>query len=168
MALIVEDGSIVAGANTYVTVAELDDFASARGTTLPAIESDKEILIIKAMDYVEAYRARFQGSKVEAAQPVQWPRINVEIDGFSFPSDEIPIDLKNAQLQAGLEVNSLDDLSPTQTESIKKEKVDVLETEYFSPQEGAISSPNYPKVDAYLDALLKNGGSSQIFMSPIR
>ena len=158
--LIVEDGSIVAGANTYIDVAYLQSFADLRGVTLPANSTDIETLIIKSADYVEAFRERFKGSKIEYTQPMQWPRQNVTVDGFSVPGDSIPTELQESQAQAALESNTGQDLSPSIVQNIKRKKIDVLETEYFGPQDGVSSQPTFPKVDAYLDPLLDSSGGT--------
>ena len=50
MALVIEDGSRVAGANSYVTLAEARAFASARGVTLSAVDATLEPFVIKAFD----------------------------------------------------------------------------------------------------------------------
>lgn len=157
MALIVEDGSIVANANTYIDEAFLQDYANLRGLELPPISSDVEVLIIKGADYVESFRDQFKGSKVSSTQSMQWPRQNVTIDGFSFPSDQIPGELKNAQAQAAIEINQGADLQANQGQTVKREKVDVIEVEYM---DGSSQSVNYPKVDSYLDSLLNRSGNS--------
>ena len=157
MALIIEDGTIVAGANSYVTVAELDSWATLYGITLNAAdEAAKEVIILKGAAYVESFRAEFDGNKVESTQPMQWPRENVTIDGFDFPSNEIPQDLKNAQLQAAVETDAGADLQANQGQTVKREKVDVIEVEYM---DGSSSSTSYEKINAYLDALLKSSAS---------
>ena len=56
MTLIVETGSIVSGANTYVDLADVRAFASARGITVSTDDTTLEQQIIKAMDYVESKR----------------------------------------------------------------------------------------------------------------
>ena len=77
--IIVEDGSVVAGANSYVTEAELTTYAADRGITLTAAT---DVLLIKAMDYIESLS--FIGTKFSEGQSLQWPRSNVYIDGFWF------------------------------------------------------------------------------------
>lgn len=52
--LIVEDGSGVDNANTYVDVAYLDSYASDRGFSIPTDEADKQVFLIRAFDYLHA------------------------------------------------------------------------------------------------------------------
>ena len=51
MALVIEDGSEVSTANSYVTVAEIRTYATTRGvTTIPAVDAEVEVLAIKSME----------------------------------------------------------------------------------------------------------------------
>lgn len=166
MAIIVEDGTNIPNANSYVTVAELDNFALLRGYTLPVLEADREVLLIKGTDYTESFRSSFQGQKTYSDQSLQWPRQPVYIDGYPISGASIPNDLKNAQMQAAIEVNlSGGDIQPNTGKNIKKEKVDVIEVEYQDGS-GALYAPTYPKVDTYIDPLLKVGGG--LLVEPIR
>lgn len=159
MALVIEDGSLVTGATSYVTVAEARAYASARGVTLPAVDGDVEQLAVKAIDYLEAQRARYQGSKVDADQDLQWPRVNVVIDGNEYPETSIPKVLKSAQCQLMIEAANGVDLMPTRTGGfVKKEKVDVIETEY-SEKIGTGVQPDMTAVEALLAPLFNATGS---------
>lgn len=153
MALIVEDGTIVANANSYNTVAEIRAYADARGMTLPTDDLDVEKLAIQAMDYLESFRNRYQGYRTDPVnQELQFPRVGVIIDNdYEVSSDEIPSLLKKAHSQATAESYEAD-LMPNDSPAVKKEKVDVLEVEY---QESSTSSVGFPKVDALLEPLFK-------------
>ena len=131
MTLTVEDGSQVANSNTYVSDGEYVAYAAARGKTIGSTAGDREIELIKAMDYIEGHRSQFKGSKVASTQSLQWPRVNVWIDGFIVDSDEIPAELENAQMEAGMVLNSTELLTTGSVSDVKLEKVDVLEVEYF-------------------------------------
>lgn len=163
--IVIEDGSIVAGSNSYITIEELDDYAMARGCDIPIEKPERVALIIRAADYTESFRRKFQGTKVSGDQSMQWPRVNVWVDGFTVASDAIPVDLKKAQLQAAIEYIDFDML-PTTEQNIKKEKVDVIEVEY-QDGDGSLTAPTFPKVDQYLEALLKRGGFG-LLVQPIR
>jgi len=93
MALVVEDGSNVSGANTYVTLAEYKAWADARGITYPNDDTTTQH-IYRAMDFIE--RQNYQGRKANETQPLQWPRTDVMIDGYYLDANEIPKELKIA------------------------------------------------------------------------
>lgn len=107
MALIIEDGTIVADANSYVTVAEIQAFASLRGLTLPATDAEVEILAIKAMDYLLSLEDHYQGFRVNSEQPVSFPRESVYIYGF-YIGQVIPKQLKLAQSQLAFDWQASD------------------------------------------------------------
>lgn len=156
MALIVEDGSGVTGANTYASVDDARAYAVARGLALSTTDSDVEILLTNAADLIESLRSRFKGQKTDNAQAMQWPRKCVYIDDACdpFPDNAIPAELVKAQCQFAFDA-SLTDLQPTgdgrQTIS---EKVDVLEVHY-SDQGGSVVQPVFTKAYAILQPLLK-------------
>lgn len=129
MAIVIEDGSQVTGANSYATEAELQAYADARGVTLSGV---LEQLLIKAMDYLESLS--YKGMKTSSTQPLQWPRSGAVVDGYSVASDEIPTRLVQGQLATALAIDAGNDpLAPVEP-AVKREKVGPLETEY---QDGA-------------------------------
>ena len=99
--LIVEDGSKVTDANSYIDLDYLESFAGDRGFELPADDTDKETLIVKAMDYIEG--RSFQGSRTWSDQSLSWPRQHVYVDGVAVDSDVIPENLKRAVAQLVVE-----------------------------------------------------------------
>lgn len=113
MAIVVETGAIVSGANSYVSRADAIAYAASRGVTL-ADSTATDAILIKATDYLETFRNRFKGGLVDRDQPLAWPRFNAVIEGFSWDTDEIPRHVINAQLAVALEINAGDDpLNPS-------------------------------------------------------
>lgn len=148
--IVVEDGSNVSGANSYVTVSELTSYAIARGVTLT---TDAERLIVNAMDYLESLN--FVGYKYNETQPLQWPRGNVYIDGYYVGSDSIPQALKDAQMAICLEKEAGNDqLSTIERETIS-ETVGSISVTYKT---GSSSAPLSRAVNAKLKKLLANSG----------
>lgn len=159
MALVIENGSLVAGANSYVEVEEARAYADARASTFTGDDAEVEAALIVAMDFLESLRAQYQGSKVDpAGQSLQWPRTGVVIDGWQVPITHIPKELKAAQCQLALESAAGTDLMPTgDGREVIREKVDVLETEY-APGAGGAPQPYLAKVMAFLEPLISTGG----------
>lgn len=156
MALIIEDGSAVAGANSYITAAEYLDWSDARfdpaRATAPADDAAAEKLILRAMDYFESLS--FIGSKASSAQPLQWPRQNAYIDGYLVSSSSIPNEVKTslyeltyAQETGSGEMNAIG-------RKTKREKVDVIEVEYADNSSSAVVNV---AVSATLRKLLASG-----------
>lgn len=154
MALVVEDGTAKADANSFASLEVIRAYALLRGVTLSATDSVVESQAIKAKDYLEAQRDKFQGGKLTAAQALQWPRTGVVVDGFDVAEDEIPRELVAAQCAAVMELADGTDLMPTNDgRVIIRDKTGPLETEWAP---GGSNLPAMPKVDALLKPLFKN------------
>lgn len=94
MALVIETGALISGANSYVTVDNFIAWAEARGISFTLDDSLIEQNILRAMDYFESLH--FLGLKADENQALQWPRDRVYIDGYAVDSDEIPKEVKSA------------------------------------------------------------------------
>ena len=151
MAIVVEDGTGVTGANSYVTEAELTTYATNRGVTITGTNS---VLIYKSMDYLE--QKDFKGDKLNSDQALQWPRYNVFVDGYYVDSDTIPTLLKEAQMELCLSIDNDVDPMATLGREIKREKIDVIEVEYTN---GASNRSYITAAELKLVKLLKNGGT---------
>jgi hypothetical protein len=103
--VIVEDGSNVSNANSFVSVVTLNNYAADRGLAIPATTTDKEIALILAAEYLEVRRAEYQGEKTNEDQTMQWPRSGVLIDGIELADDAIPAELVKAQCQLVAEIH---------------------------------------------------------------
>jgi hypothetical protein len=162
MALIVEDGTGKADAESYISVADASTYHANRGNTAwAALASDtlREQALRKATDYIEQnYRLRFAGRRVTQEQALSWPRYDVLRDDgyYYYPGDEVPTEVKNACAELALKA-STDELSPDLTQGVIREKVDVLEVEYdkYSPQ-----SPRYTAIDRLLSPFLSGSSAS--------
>jgi hypothetical protein len=162
MALIIEDGSIVADANSYNTAQQLRDYASLRGVVITASDQELEQWLVRATDYLEGLREKFKGERVSNTQPLQWPRTNVLIDDAYWPSTSIPRELQYAQLSLALEINAGHELQPTfdpTKQSIVRKKMDKLgEIAYSDPTQSRSHTPAFAKADTLLKPLLRNQG----------
>lgn len=105
MAIVKEDGSIVASANSYITRAEAIAYAAARGVTL-ADSTATDALLIKACDYLESFRNRYKGERATDTQVLAWPRAGAVIEGYQWDSDEIPRQVISAQCALVVEINA--------------------------------------------------------------
>lgn len=150
----VEDGTGVADANSYVTVAEARQYAANRGVTLSAADNDVAAMLIKAVDYLEAQCCRYQGAKVDQNQALCWPRTGVYLGSAEFPSDAIPNSLKAAQNALVMAVNQGIDLLPNTTAAdyVTEETVGPITTKFANPVAVGLS-PNLNAAEALLAPL---------------
>lgn len=157
--LIVEDGSIVPGANSFVSEDQIVAYAAARGVTLPFStdpEKDKvAILGIKAMDY--EWIMPWKGELVDVNQTTPWPRKNVTLPTMAWPDDAIPPAVIESQFQLTLLANAGTVLIPTSTGSgmLIKEKIGPIENVY-SEKVGVSTDgmPIFPGISALLEPWL--------------
>ena len=170
--LIIEDGSIVEDANTYINVADVKTYASDRGVIL-GTDDEVNAQIISAMDYVESKECEFQGQQVEpGVQELSWPRSGVQLNGVDFPSDKIPKQLRSAISQLVIAQFNGVVLFPNTTPSdyIVEETVGPITTKYANPQQTGITdmSPQMTAVDALLAPLYGNCGQSTFSLRTVR
>ena len=133
MALTVEDGSGVVGANSYIDVATAQAYATARGVTLPSEDADVEVLLVKAMDYIESLRNRYQGERTytSVTNNLVWPRIGVYVDGERIASDVVPQLVKDAQAQLAMDAQNADLMPTGAGREVIRERVEgAVEVEY--------------------------------------
>lgn len=162
MALVIEDGTIVAGANSYVSIAGAKDYATARGVDLGVDDAITEQRLHNAMAYLESLSYKGRPSYPDD-QALAWPRYGVTYDYRTIDYDVIPLQLTNAQSQLvieqfnGVALWASYGASDGTEKFVKKEKVDVLETEYATPKEmGEIAQvASMPLVASLLRPLLR-------------
>lgn len=146
MTLVVENGMGVANANTYASDADFVAYAAARGVTIPTTGGARELLLIKAMDVLESYDARFVGTRVARDQALSWPRFDVVVNGWDYSSDELPSQLKQAQLTLALEVQDGVDHSnpPAPSLPVVEQAVEgAVSVKYAAPSQGVSSRKVY-------------------------
>jgi hypothetical protein len=136
MALVIENGSIVANADSYVTTAEFLEYTIPRGITFAGTAGSSEQTLLQAMDYLET--VNFYGRKSTKEQSLQWPRSGVYIDDWLVENDEIPQILKSAQIQIALAIDAGNNPSATVGREVKREKVGEIEVEYMDSAEETV------------------------------
>lgn len=139
MAFVVEDGSIVSGANSLCDVAFADSYFSDRGITAwTGADSVKQVTLVKATDYIEQrWSNKFKGAIVDDDQVLSWPRkCVVDRQDRRIADDVVPDRLKQAVCEYAMRVMSGNELflEPTVDETGLQlthvhNKVGPLETE---------------------------------------
>jgi hypothetical protein len=164
MALTIENGSIVANADSYATVAELRAYALKRGETVPVDDASCEVLMIKAMDWLQAQEDRYLGTRVNSLQALAWPRSGVRRpNGWDYyPSDAIPPQLKQAQCALALDAK-LQALQPTRQPDeqgpVTAEQVGSLSVSYAEPV-NRISKAVYAVAEGHLVTLVRGAAGA--------
>lgn len=168
--IIVEDGSGVVGANSYVSAATATAFANDRGVTLPTDADALAAMLVRATDYLETFSLKFIGYKTDSAQALSWPRTDAYLNGaLVCGANEIPALLINAQLQLVLALNGgYDPLAILEASDYVTEKtIGPITTKYADPLSVGIG-PKMLAVEASLEPLLNGFSSSTMFLQTIR
>jgi hypothetical protein len=160
--LIVEDGSVVQDANSYITETEFTDFCNLFGLSIPAATTSTmtEQAIIRGTAYLDG-NYQFKGCKFWYNDPLEWPRYGVYDDLLISPTlmddlyyKEIPTGLKKANCRAAYEeVVSPGCLQKVGASNVKRKKINVIETEWFSAEP---SQKIYFSIEGFLKGLIQN------------
>lgn len=168
MALVVEDGTSVPGAESYATVAEADAYwlrygnpAAWSGASAP----DRETAMRLATQWLEnKYRSKWRGVRSEELQGLSWPRVFAQDhDGYVIEEGTIPNQLKQAVYEMALRFvthgNAELEVDVAAAETgvrSKKQRLDVLE-ETIEYTGAAPTQTQYPKVSMLVRDLIEIG-----------
>ena len=160
--LIIEDGSIVANANSYATDDEFKAYANIEGSAIPATQPAREALLILAMKYIEGKESTLKGCRVSVDQELSYPRYGLCVNNFNVPPTTIHKNVKKAQMELALQANGSDLFINSQSKNVQREKVDTLEVQYFSG--GSWAEIRTDSEDSYLKPLMINNGNDNIMV----
>lgn len=149
MALIVEDGTGMADAEAYISVADADTYFAARGNaSWAALTTEaKEQALRLGADYMGAvYGPRWCGTRLTTTQALDWPR---DVEG-------VPEAVKRANAELAVRASAAPLLADAGAQ-VKQEVVGPISVTYA---DGARQGVDYKAVDAALRAsgLLCRGG----------
>ena len=111
MSLTVETGAVVAGAESYISVADATAYHLARGNTpwSTLTTSQMEEALRRATDYmVQNYRQRWKGDRKSLTQMLDWPRLDVYLDEVGLEdyvavaNDSVPEEVRRACAELSL------------------------------------------------------------------
>ncbi len=161
MALIVEDGTGLPNANSYVSVADADSYHVDRGNAAwaAAASSDRETALIRATAYLEARYVWVSGFKALGGedQSLSWPRYEaIDRDGYAIDVNVIPRPVVQSTCELALRALT-GTLMADQERGVLSEGVGPLNVTYDpqSPQE-----KRFLFVDRLLQGLARPIGSS--------
>ena len=159
MSFIIEDGTGVAGATSYATVAQAQAYATYRGLSLPAAEADVQKLLIKACDFLQSLEDQYQGSRTDAEQALAWPRSGVTVFGTLLVKDDaIPGMLVQAQCQLAFDSVANELLPVGSGREVLSETVGPLSVSYSASGASTVK-PTPTKALSILQPLMRSGGS---------
>lgn len=149
--LIVEDGSIVANANSYVSLTEFKQYCEDRHYDIGVKEDNDYIAnLISACEYLNSLG--FIGEPVERFRKMAFPRLNIGLD------NTIPEQIKDAQCYLAYKiVDGFDPFKIIESNGgIQSETVGPISTSYFA-NKSEITKDEI----SYLNRILKDFLSNQ-------
>jgi hypothetical protein len=162
--LIVEDGSVVANANSYITQQYAEDYLESLGYLdfLEDTNLQKQGAIIRATEAIDVlYGERYPGTPVAGrSQSLLWPRKNAkDVEGEIILETEVPIEIRKATAEAAyLEWLTPGYLTPNWTpdQMVTSEKLGPLSVTYSDPSKFGRGGnmPTLSKIDGILSSLL--------------
>lgn len=166
MALIVEDGTGLANAESYVSVAAVQTYLDAHYETTHAAHvawtaastTKKEIALRVATKQYLDVRYSFVGFRANEDQALQWPRSSAyDRDGYGIEDNVVPQAVKDALCELALRYVQGDTLAPDidGTAPIEAESVQVGSIQISTDYAGAVpTTKTYTVVDGILGTVL--------------
>lgn len=164
MALIVENGTGLADADSYISLPDARAYALKYGYTLPVDDIEAEVALRKAASYVGLFESSFSGKRLNDAQSLSWSRDRAYKcygnEQILIPSSSVPIEIKNAQVIAAdtfgkaVDVRANDDGSSIASEEV----VGAVKVSYFDNGKTGTSIEITAAIDAMSSLLCNNNG----------
>lgn len=151
----VETGTIVSGANSYVSVTEADDYFALDPNFNPvwgAMSDEVKEQLLAWSSRILDQKCFWTGIPVTTTQPMRWPRRGAyDRDKYLVAETTIPLQLKAAVCELLKHARVTDPTVGVDVQSVKRVVADVIEIEF---QEGTSQST----VPSILNAILDNLG----------
>lgn len=155
-----------AAANSFVTLAEAETYMEGRGNKAlwtAASDANKDIALAEATTDLDL--REWSGYRATDTQALAWPRqwaIDPDNPNHDyFDTDTVPTRVKHATCELAfqyIKAGTTDVAALDAKTGVKRKKVDVLETEYFSPSSTPTGLARYPRVMAMIRPLLAHTG----------
>jgi hypothetical protein len=178
----VEDGSVVTGANSFISLADWKTWADQRGRDYSSYTDEViKAKLIQGADYLNGLS--WKGYPTDRANPMSWPRYGEEVggnlnnlleaqagnyigvldrNGYYIGLDEVPPEVVSAQSEAVWLLLQGNTLEPVLDRGggIKSKRVEgAVAVEYFT---GASSYTKFVAIERRLSGLLKSMSTSWI------
>ena len=155
MAITVETGAVVTGANSYVTVAFADAYFAIDNnyaTVWAALTTDGKEGKLKWATRILDQKVQWKGNKTTDTSALRWPRTGVfNRDGIVVAVNEIPLQLQEVTCEMAKFLATVDPTTSQGGDALKRISVDVIDIEY---QDNVVQ----PEAPPILNQLLRGLG----------
>ncbi len=165
MALTIEDGTVVANADSYTDASDVDTYFTDTDGSIPVAWSNlttavQEAYLRQATRFLDSkYRTLWIGTRYDADQSLEWPRTGATTrDGFTLTVSTIPKELIWATSELCRRLLTAASLDPDLTDErkVRSERLRAEPLEIQSVFESVGSSHTiYQRVDLLLGRILR-------------
>lgn len=136
MALSVEDGTGIVGADSYLDLSDARALAASFGLVLPDDDTQAEVALRNGAAYVDMFEGKFSGTRKVDDQGLSWPRDNAYkcygSQTISIADDVVPSEMMKAQVYAASEYGAGSNPRPSDDgREIQEETVGPITQKYF-------------------------------------
>lgn len=164
MALVIEDGSVVPGAESFATADELVTYATNFGKTIPIDPVAQEALLRRSALQMDAIC--WKGCAIHRDQALAWPRSGVCRNGWDLPWNQIPPQVKAGQMALATEIYADDLVDPnTKSGAITKKVVGPLEFDYAAASTVITKPASVRQSYAQFTGLVESSGQIKLSRS---
>lgn len=164
--MIVENGTGLINADSYVSIEFADNYFSARGVSgwVALTQNVKEQSLIRATDFIDNIY-QWCGKKATSEQSLRFPRINI-VDYEGQPVEGVPTCLKKAVCEAAQIASSGTELFQTKNENgdVVSETITTLSFTYAKSDksESTTQTTLYDSINTLLRGLFKEPSSNKV------
>lgn len=148
MSIVVEDGTGVAGSNSYVSVSFADGYFGSRlyaDSWTSASTPNKEKALMMASDLLDVW-VLWDGEKTYPDATLSWPRQNVYTpEGYLLDKNSIPVFLKKAVCELAIAFLSENRLADSDTTGYSSIKVGQIQLDVTQAASSGFSKPVFPR-----------------------
>ncbi|QDP65867.1 MAG: hypothetical protein Unbinned7865contig1001_66 [Prokaryotic dsDNA virus sp.] len=161
----VEDGTIVAGANSYVSLDTYESYAEQRGWTTAVDDEDDKASLVRAFDAINR-NWEYKGEEVDLENQVgKFPRYIIKNRWeYVTPADEVPQKVQDAQCELAYLIQAGLDPFATVEGVIAAERVKAGPVESETEYQGGYSRPRLVAVEGLLGPYLIAGRGQRQLM----
>lgn len=148
--LVVEDGTGLANANVYLSVADADTYHADRGNSAWAAltTAQKQAGLLYATTQIDVSYS-WKGYLADPDQALEWPRLSSDDTEGRVTDNEVPDKIKQATAELAL-LHQTSALNATYSRGgrVKRQKVGIIEREFFEDAPEGVTTPFIDKLVA--------------------
>ena len=162
--LIIEDGTGVADANSYISLVDARAMSEQFSWTLPVDDDEASSALINGFYYLNGLEGQMCGTRTHEDQAGSFPREGCKCGPYLIPSDGIKNEVKQAQVRAAVTYGVGTDVNPDNDgKNVASEAVSgAVSVSYFNNGKTG-GSVQIVEAEAFLKRCYLGNGSSANF-----